>query len=198
MVVNEDRVPCLPRFVLERQRDQVPETASRHRVLTREETVVRLHAQLVPARHRFGDEIAAHLARDVRRHRRRKEEPDVGAVARSRSLHRGGKTDAPARLDERAYVVRPCALVEVHGEEPAGFVFEERVHTHHVTAREMPDDRGIVERDECLVEALAALHLWKLADTLDELVLARGRVARLAGLLAHEPGGEDLLAPPEQ
>ena len=181
--------------MLERQRDQVAEATPRHRVLTGEQAIVGIHAQLVTPRHGLGDEIAAHLASHARRHGRREEEPDVGAVAGARFLHRGGQADAPARLDERAHVVRPGALVEVGREEPAGLVIEEWVHAHHVAAGQVPDDCGVVERDEGLVRALAALDLWQLADALDELVPAGRSVAGLSRLLAHEPRREDLFSP---
>src|SRR6202022_4515577 len=101
-------------------------------------------------------------------------------------------------LHKGAHVLGPCALVEVHGEEPASLVIEELVDTHHVPAGQMSDHRCIVEGDEGLVRAFAALHLRELTDAFDELVPARRRVARLPGFLAHEPRRKDVLAPAEQ
>jgi len=123
---NGSHMGSLPELVLERQRDQIAEASARHRILAREQPVIGVHAELVAPRHRLGDEIAAHLAGDARGDRRREEESDVGSVARARSLDRGGHTDAPARLHKGAHVLGPCALVEVHGEEPASLVIEQR------------------------------------------------------------------------
>ncbi len=109
VVVEKDGVALLPRAMLERQGDQVAEAAARHRVLAREQPVVGVHAELVPVGHRLGDEVAAHLARGRRRHGGCKEEPDVRAVARARTLDRDRQPQSPARLHERAYVVPPCA-----------------------------------------------------------------------------------------
>ena len=81
-------LPCWRAFVLERQRDQVAESAAWHGVLVREEPVVRLHAELVAPGHRLGDQVAAHLAGDAGGDGRREEEPDVGAVARTANARR--------------------------------------------------------------------------------------------------------------
>jgi hypothetical protein len=149
------------------------------------------------SRDSLGDEIAAHLACCDCWYRRGEEKPDVGTIARARSLHRDRDTDAPAGLDECAHIFLPRALVEVSRKEPAGFVVEEWVDAHDVAAREMPDDRGVVGQDERLVRALAALHLGQLTDASDELVPAGRRITGFPGLLAHEPRREDVLASTE-
>ena len=87
----------------------------------------------MPPRHGLGDEIAAHLAREARCDRDGEEEPDVCAIARARSLDSSGQTDAPARLNERADILDPRALVEVDREEPASLVVEERVLSDNYT-----------------------------------------------------------------
>ncbi len=56
--------------LLERQCDQASEAATWHRVLAREEPIVGIHAQLMPAGHRLRDDVAAHLARRRGRDRR--------------------------------------------------------------------------------------------------------------------------------
>ena len=91
-----------------------------------------------------------------------------------------GQPQPTARLDERAHVVDPRALVEVDREEPAGLVVEQRVDAHHVPALQVGEHGVVVERAERLVRAVAALHLRQLADAGDELVRARRRVAGLA------------------
>ena len=98
----------------------------------------------------------------------------------------------PARLDERDHIVRPCAFIEVHREEPAGLILEKRVHAHHVSAGEVTDYSGVVEPDERLIRTVAALHFGQLAYAPDELVLARWRITALPGLFTHEPRREDI------
>jgi len=80
LVIDEDGIAHLARAALEWERDEIAEPATRKGVLVWEESIVRLHAQLVTVGHRLGDQIAAHLASRGRRDRRREEEPDVGAV----------------------------------------------------------------------------------------------------------------------
>ena len=60
------------------------------------------------------------------------------------------------------------------------------------------EDNLIVDGNKCLIRALAALDFRQLADAPYELVRACGRVPTLAGLLADEPGGENVLAAPEE
>jgi hypothetical protein len=81
----------------------------------------------------------------------------MGAITRARSLDRRTTPHPTTRLDEGTYVLDPCALVEVHSEEPAGLIREERVDAHHVSAREVAYHRGIVELDERLIRAVAGV-----------------------------------------
>ena len=71
--------------------------------------------------HGFGDEIAAHAAGSDGRDGRAEEEPDMGAIARSRAFHRCWDTAVPAGIDEGRHVIEPRFFVKVSGEKPAGF-----------------------------------------------------------------------------
>jgi hypothetical protein len=62
LVVDEDRVAHLARTVLERQGNEIAESAPGQGVLVGEEAIVLSHAQLMAATHRLGDEVAAELA----------------------------------------------------------------------------------------------------------------------------------------
>ena len=62
----------------------------------------------------------------------------------------------------------------------------------------MPDDGCIVECDECLVGAFAALNPREFANTRDKLITTRRRVPGPSCLLADEPCRKDVLPPPEQ
>lgn len=103
-----------------------------------------------------------------------------------------------ACVGEGAYIVRPCTLVEVDGEEPTGLISKKRIHAHHVTTGQVRDDGRIIDEHERLVRTRAALDFRKFANALDELVATGGRVSRLACSLAHEPRGEDILSTAEQ
>src|SRR5579872_3187667 len=46
ILIEEDAVAIFPRPILQRERDQVAETAGRHRILTREEAAVRTEADI--------------------------------------------------------------------------------------------------------------------------------------------------------
>jgi hypothetical protein len=122
----------------------------------------------------------------------------MGAIARARSLDCRWNSHTPTCLNEGANVLDPCALVEVHREEPAGLIRKERVNAHHVSAREVADHRGVVERDERLIWAIAALHLGQFAHTPDELVSARRSVSALPSLPTLESSREDVLTPSKQ
>jgi hypothetical protein len=81
------------------------------------------------------------------------------SIARTRSLDCRREPDVLTRLDESTYVVDARALVEVYRQKPAGLILKKRIDAHHVSAREVADYCGIVERDEGLIRAVAALDL---------------------------------------
>ena len=83
----------------------------------------------------------------------------MGAVTRARSFDGSRNPDLPAGLDEGSDVVNPRALVEVHREKPARLIGKKRIDAHDMPAGEVADHRRIVERDEGLVRAVAALDL---------------------------------------
>ena len=179
-LVNELGVAVLARLTLKRKRDQIPEPAFGHGVLVREETVVRLHRELVSAGHGVRDQEAAHLSRHLRRHRSREEEPGVGAVSGTGALHGYRNSVSLARLAEGRHVFLPALVVEVHGEEPARLVLEHGIDAHDLLALEVLEDFCIVDRQEGLVRAFtagrpaAASRALLLADAADPFVGASG------------------------
>ena len=122
----------------------------------------------------------------------------MGTIARTRSLDCRRNSHAPTRLNEGANVLDPCALVDVNREEPAGLIRKERVNAHHVSAREVANHRGVVERDERLIWAVAALDLGQFAHALDELVSARRGVSALPSPPTLESSREDVLTSAKQ
>ena len=198
ILVEEHRIPPLPRLPLQRQGDQVAESALRQGVLAREEAVVGTHGELVAAGHGLGDEIAAHFPGSRGRNRLAEEEPGVGTVPRTRPFDGDREADVPARFLERPHVLGPRALVEVDRQEPAGPVLEERIDPHHVAPFQVRQHHRVVHGKERLVAALPTLHLRQLAEAPNELVRAGRSVALLPGLPILEPRWEHVSATSEQ
>lgn len=94
--------------------------------------------------------------------------------------------------------------LEGHGEVlvdhrvEAADLFGLAIHAHDVPALQVGEHSRVVRADEGLAPALAALHLWKLANAPDELVGAGRRVPWLSGLLAHEAGREHVSTTAEE
>ena len=173
---------------------RLPNTAPGQRVLVGEEAVVRSHAQLVAATHRLGDEIRAQLACRCRGHGCREEEPDMGAVARARSLDGGRETMRLTGLREGGHVCGPRHLVKIRGEEPTGVIGQEWVDPDNVTPLKMVEDDLVLDREEGLVRTLAALHSRLLANAPDPLVPARRSVSLAASPGVRPEPGVDVAA----
>ena len=60
--IQENGIPRLPRFILQRQGDEVTETTTRQSVLIGEQSVIGTHGELMAACHGLGDDITAHAA----------------------------------------------------------------------------------------------------------------------------------------
>src|SRR5258707_3882903 len=102
-LVNKDTVALLQGLVLQRQRDEIAKTAAGHRVLIGKEAVVGCHAQLMPATHRLGDQVAAHSSRYVCGHGCSKKDPHVPAIAGAGALDRNGNAHRSAGFGERRH-----------------------------------------------------------------------------------------------
>jgi hypothetical protein len=122
----------------------------------------------------------------------------MGAITGARTLDCRWNPYTPTCLNEGANIFNPCALVEVHREEPAGLIREERIDAHYMAAREVTDDRVGVERDECLIRAVAALDLGQFAHTPDEFVSAGWGVSAFPSLSTLESSWKDFLTPAKQ
>ena len=197
-VIHEDCVPGLPRLVLQRERNQVAESASWHRVLVWEQTVVRPHGQLVAPLHGLGDEVATQSARRHRRHGFREKEPGMGSVPRPRPFDNGIEIEASARLHERSHVVPPAFAVEVRSQESARLVAEHGIHPHDQPAAQMFRHDLVRHRNEGLIGTLAALHARLLAYPSDPLVAAGRGVPLPAGLRVLPELRENVVAAGEE
>ncbi len=104
----------------------------------------------------------------------------------------------PTRLRECADVVLPGRFVEVHGDEPTRVVGQERIDASGVLAAQVVGDDSVVDRDERLVRALAALDLGFLTDAPHPFVGASRRVATPSLLCVLPPFWEHVGTTAEQ
>jgi hypothetical protein len=148
----------------------------------------------MPATHRLGDQVAAHSSRYVCGHGCSKEDPHVPAIAGAGALDRNGNADRSASFGERRHIVFPTTLVKVNCKKPTGLFFEEWVDAHDVPTLQMFDEKLVANRDKILIRAIAALPSGPEQASRFPLVEARGSVACLPRLFAHEPKREHIPA----
>ena len=183
---------------MQRQGDEVAETAARHGVLVREQPIVGGHAEPVPPRHRPGNQVAAHPAGRRRGHGRIEEEPGVRPVARARTLDRDGQSGGLACAAERGDVLSPVPLVEIHREKAARLVREHGVDAGHVASPKVVQDHAVANREKRLVRTLPATYARLFADPRYPLVAAGGRVPRASGPAVGPQHREDVFPAPKQ
>lgn len=128
LAVEEQTIAALARPLLERQRDQIAETALRKRVLVWKEPIVGVESDLRAPLHRLGQDVSAEFARERRWNRLLEKEPNMPTAARTRAFERGVETQLAAGLEKRSGVIAPPGLVEINGEKEAGFVEEQRIN----------------------------------------------------------------------
>src|SRR3990170_5584443 len=92
------------------------------------------------ARHRFREEIAAHLPGDRGDNRTGEEEPGVSALAGPGPFDRRRDPDPAAGLSKRRHVLLPRRPIEICRKEKAGLVLKERVDPDHVLALKVIED----------------------------------------------------------
>ena len=122
----------------------------------------------------------------------------MGAVTGSRPFDRRWDAEIPTRFGEGAHILAPGLPVEVHGQEPAGVVLEQRVEPQHVAALQVTEELGVVERQERLVRAFTAADPRLLTHAAHPLVCARGCVAPLPGPAVLPAARKDIRPTPEQ
>ena len=202
--IDEHAVAGLSWPALQRQGDQVAESAVRQRVLAGKEPVIGTESEVGPLIHRLGEQQRAQPPRETRRHLGVEEQPDMTAVPRPRPFERRGHAPPGAGRQIGGGVVPPGIAVEVDGEEMTGLVEPHGVQAHReggactVRAGQMPADHVVGDRQELSVGADGALDSRLLAHPGPPLVGARRSVAGLAGAQALEAARIDVLAPPEE
>ena len=121
-------------------------------------------------RHGFGDEITTQATGSDSGDWCAEDEPDMGAVTRSRALDCSRNTKIMAGIDEGRHVFRPGFLIEVSSKEPAGFIPEQGIDTDGVPALKVVEDDLVVERQKRLVRAVAALYPGFITDAAYPLI----------------------------
>ena len=183
IVVQEYAVACLPGPVLQGQGYEIAKSTRRQCVLVGKQSVVGLEADVRVPFHRFGNEPRSKASSRRCRYRMSEEDPHMAAVAGSRSFQRGRNPQRSTGRQKDGNVAVPGLLVEVDGQEPAGFVGQHGVHAAgevasvRTPAPEVAVDDFGGHRYECLVRALPALYPGLVADSGRPLVGAGGGVA---------------------
>src|SRR5579863_261675 len=129
MLIDEDAVAVFARPALKRQRDQIAEATGRHRILAREESIVRTKANVGTTIHRRSDEKRAEASGICRRNRFGEKNPGVSPITGARSFN--GDTDAfcPRRITESSDILHPGSPVEIGSKEPTRLVRQHRIDT---------------------------------------------------------------------
>ena len=149
--INEDAVALPLRPTLEWSRNQVPETAFGDGRLGGQHAVEGVEIQRRLHSHGFRDKRAAEVARQFRIDRLGEEEPDMAAVARTRSLDMRLESALRCRLSERPDGVFPAVLVEIEDEQVRLRIVVEHVEPNDVaesfvSAFEVRNQRGVRNR----------------------------------------------------
>jgi hypothetical protein len=120
-------------------------------------------------------------------------------------LFKGGRKAQPAaHFEEGRCIFLPLRLVEVDGQEETRLIQKQRIDTRHeglprdIAAGQVPADDVVCHREKSTLRALGAFDARLLADATHPFVRARGRVSRLAGLLALEPARVDVFSTSKQ
>jgi hypothetical protein len=205
IIIEKHAVAVLTRFVLKRQRNQVSESACRHRILARKEPVIRIEADIRTAIHRRRDKQRAEAPRFRSRDWLGKENPSVSAIARARSFNGDGDVFCPGGVTKRSDIRHPALLVEIGGEEPTCLIAQHGIDADreiHRIARcfacEMRTENIIANSNERLVWAFTTLDLWLAAHASDPLVTARGRIACFSGYAVLPSARKHIVSPSEQ
>jgi hypothetical protein len=123
-VVNEYAVPEIPRLPLQRQRDQITQTAFRERILAWKQSIIRVKPDLRSTFEGGREQHRSELASIARSNRLAEENPNVTSLPRTRPLQRARYVLRAACLDECQRVPRPAFSIEVHREKPTGLIGE--------------------------------------------------------------------------
>jgi hypothetical protein len=143
--------------LLQGQRDQVAETALGQRVLVGKEPVVGAQLQLACAAAGMADERSAQAPGVARGDPAGEEHPRMRALSRARDLQRCRHAELAAGAHEGASVLAPLRVVEVHGQEVAAVVLQQRIDADSVAAGQVVVDDGLIERQELPVGTVGAL-----------------------------------------
>jgi len=117
--VNEHAVARLAWHKLQGERNQVPDPSLGHGVLVWKKTIVGIEAKLMPAFHGSRENQASQFARGYRRQGTIKEDPNMAALPRTRTLQGSRHIQLMAGLKKSLSVIFPSLLVEVCREKPA-------------------------------------------------------------------------------
>ncbi|MEO7272115.1 MAG: hypothetical protein ABIX28_08365 [Vicinamibacterales bacterium] len=125
VVIDKDAVALVSRYLLKWHGDQVPESALRPRVLTREQAVIGVEADVGPLLHRLGKKVRSESACQGGRNGGLEEQRHMPTAARPSAFEGSKEAEATAALKECHGIGLPTGLVEIDRREEAGLVEEQ-------------------------------------------------------------------------
>src|ERR1700751_1759658 len=204
LFVQENAVSHLPRPLLQRQRDQISKPSFGQRVLIRKKAVIGTEPDFGTSLHCLGQKMRTQLAGQTRWNGFFKEQPDVAAVAGTRSFQCDWQVALAAGFEECAGVLLPVLLVEIDRQEITGLVSKHGVNTHHKIpswlnlSGKMPPDDLVSYRKKAARGAIGALDSWLLAHPSNPLVRARRRITGFSRFAALEANRINICSSSEQ
>ena len=181
--VDKNAVAFFSRAPFERKGHETAEPSPGQGIQVGTQTIIDLHADLLPLFDRPGQEDATELPGHGGRDPPFEEDPHVCARARPKALHGHGDSHGTARVQEGGNGLLPVAPFKPDREEPAGPVRKERIEADRMPAGEMIPNRLVCHGRKPRVRTLAALHPRLAASGPSPFVGTGKRVAASAAFL---------------
>ena len=122
----------------------------------------------------------------------------MAALPGTRTLQSSGHVQLLAGLKESQGVILPSHFVEVCREEPARFIWQERVHADSFLAQEVVLDDGVGQRDELLCLPVDFLPLLRAASVDSLPVLYNHRHISVSAIIILPSPCVDIFSPAKQ
>jgi hypothetical protein len=136
-VIQKHAVALIARHLLQRQCDQVSESALRQEILVGKEAVVGIQSDVWPVFHGLCQQGGTEPSGQGRRDCLLEEQPDVSATPGAWSLERSRQVHAATSFEKGAYILAPLGLVEIDRQKGAGLIGKQRI---------APSDKGLAIR----------------------------------------------------
>ncbi len=122
----------------------------------------------------------------------------MGSITGTGTLDGNRQIGAATGFSKCQDVLPPVRLVEIHRQEPAGFVTEQGIDAHDMAALEVIENGLILDPDEGLPGTVGAFDGRLFADAFHPFVRTNRRIAFLSGLRADPQNRKNVFSSPEQ